>query len=122
VASQKKRSVKNEIQSTIKSWDDLGLVKAAMNLEMLVSVIAVAELAIFVCLLVYLLIQGVISLRAVASHLMLLAVGCSMSIPYFRKIENDFRNIRVESDDPEIAATFERWLKQWKELRLKLPD
>jgi hypothetical protein len=122
VAVKKMKSVREEIQSVIRSWDDLALVKAAINLNMLMGVVFIAEVALCVCLLGYFRISDSVSLRAAAAHAMTFSSVLLISARYFRKAENDFRRIRVESNDPQIASRLERWLKQWKEPRLRLPD
>jgi hypothetical protein len=110
VTSLKLKSVSKQIGSTIKSSQDLALIKTAINLNMLMSLIGLIELVLYMGLLGYLVATSVISLSAAAAHSMLFALACFASVPYFKKTENDF------------ASTFETWLKQWKQRRLKLPD
>ncbi len=121
-AVKKMKSVQEEIQSVIRSWDDLALVKAAINLNMLMGVVFIAEVALCMCLLGYFWISGSVPLGAAAAHSMAFSSVLLISTRYFRKAENDFRRISVESDDPQIASRLDRWLKQWKEPRLRPPD
>jgi hypothetical protein len=118
----KMKSTKEQINSTIRSHEDLMIVKQIINLSMITSVAMVVEIVLCVCFLVYCCLSGRIPLSAVPGHLMVFSLVMFIATPYFKKTEGDFKKIKIESDDPEIAQTFQRWLIQWRQARLKLPD
>ena len=99
---------------------DLAEVKEVINLNMKMAVVYIVLFVIFFIIIARIFIGG----RPFQAITILFLFGIiTLPIGLIGKhFENKIRSMRIESDDKEIATTFERYLVQWKEARWKLPD
>ncbi len=56
------------------------------------------------------------------NHFMLLGIFSLIGSQISRVSEKKLKRLKVDSTDPTIATTYQRWLKEWKGIRLKLSD
>jgi len=114
------KTVMQKTNGTINSLHDLHLVKEAINLSMKLAVYYI----IFFILLIIVLAVLVLNRMLGQAALILFLFGIITLIVGLigRTHENKIRKMEVKSDDPELKETFERYIKQWAEPRLQLPE
>lgn len=120
--TRKLEAVLRRPDSAIRSAADLRIVRGAINLNMRLAVLLLVEFVCDLCLLGYLVVSERILFGVALFHLIMLGVASYASSFYVRRVERDFRKLRVESGDPAVGATLGRWLHQWHEVRLTLSD
>jgi len=114
--------VMEELGGKISGHQDLTPVKDAINLSMILAVAYMGLFGVMILLLGFLFANGTISFFAATTHLFLFGV---VTLPFglwSKVVEKKFRAMEVTAADPSVAETFQRWLVQWNEARLKLPD
>ena len=115
------RAVIQATGGVLRTRRDLAPLREAVNASMM---LAIAYIALFVLLIVML------AVRVLAGGAFTEAAGVLfwfgvITLPlglWGKKHEKKIQNLAVESTDPEVEATYRRWLAQWKEPRLRLPD
>jgi hypothetical protein len=110
------------VDDTLRSSKDLNLLKQAINLNMMLAVLLMFLLIAHFALLKYLMSIGFIDGRTWLTHLLMFALTCGNFGIIHRKYDRSLKTLKVESNDPKILETYERWVKQWAEARFKLPD
>lgn len=121
VGTRRLKSVLAELDSVVETPGDMLRVREAVNTNMLLAVLMVAEFAAF--LLAWALVSLVwLNLPVVIMHSLVFASASAAVGLRARKVEREFRQIRVAPFDPSAADTLETWLRQWRGLRLLLPD
>ena len=114
------KTVIKKTNGKINSLHDLHLVKEAINLSMKLAVYYI----IFFILLIVILAVLVLNRMLGQAALILFLFGIITLIVGLigRKYETKIRKMEVKSDDPKLKETFERYIKQWTEPRLQLPE
>lgn len=121
VGARRLRSAIAELDSVVETSADLRVVRDAINLNMRLAVLLAAEVAATFCGWALAALSGV-GPETVAIHMLIFAAASVAGWLPNRRVEREFRALRVTSADPSVALTFGRWLKQWREVRLRLPD
>jgi len=115
--------IQNLMQQTkgiIRTRTDLNCVRDTINLNMLLAVVYIIVFVLFSICLVWFFMHGVPLIRV---SLVLFLFGIiTLPVGFAGKhFEKKIRSLEVQSTDPAIAETFQRYLKQWKEPRFHLP-
>ncbi len=117
-AVSKIKTALKETNGMIMSMNDLEIVRDVINLNMKLAVYYIVFFILFIVIL------GVLVLNKLfkeAGLILFLFGVITLIIGLWGKTyENKIRNMEVKTDDPEIKATFERYLKEWGEPRLQL--
>ena len=88
---------------------------------MLLAALTLTEFAVFA--LVWTLISLLwVNVVAVMLHALIFAIVSTAGGVYALGVEREFKAMRVASADPEVRRTLERWFREWRELRLQLPE
>ncbi len=56
------------------------------------------------------------------NHFMILGIFSLIASQISRVSEKKLKRLKVDSTDPVIETTYKRWLKEWRQVRLKLSD
>ena len=105
----------------IRSRQDLLAVRGAINLSMRLAVIYIALFILFILLMGLSIARGG-SLGQAALCLLIFGVVTLPVGLIGKSYEKKIKSLKVETDDPEIAEKFQRYLKQWNEARFGLSD
>ncbi len=106
----------------IRDGGDLAAVRSAINLSMALAIVYLALYVVMIALLIYLIAARGMSIRTAALHLLIFGLVTFPISLLTKSAEKAIRTLRVESPDRAIADSFKRWLVQWRQARLKLPD
>jgi len=102
-----------KLHFTVHSQDDLALMRPAVSMNMKAAyVMMVTVWPLFIAALV----------TGETACFFLLMVVNFMIWPFAVMVEKRFKNMPVESDDPEVAAGYEAMLAMWKEPRFGIPQ
>ncbi|MCA1613448.1 MAG: hypothetical protein LC800_04665 [Acidobacteria bacterium] len=114
-------TVLNRLGAAIRTRSDLAALRAAINLNMALALLLALIYGLYLAALLFHLFTARILLPTfvVYNALMPLA-GALCTRLYFRRVEERAQNLSISSPDPEIEADYRRWLKQWREPRLRL--
>ncbi len=115
------QAVLPKLRGTVCTPADLDRVKGLINHSMRLAVWYLALFGLFILALAALLIIGLPFGRAVACMFWFGAITLPVGL-FGRRFEGKVRALRVVSNDPQLDATFQRWLVQWREARYQLPD
>ena len=120
-ATRRLKKTLDELGGAIRSRTDLADVGRAINFNKAVAV------AVGVCVFSHAAAVNLLALAGWLSPTLLLACVGFMHGPgflcarfYTCRVEKRARNLSVFCRDPEIEATYRRWLKEWREPRLRL--
>lgn len=105
----------------IRSNSDLLQVKGAINLSMQLAVFYIALSVVFVGVLAFLVIRGYPFFSAMGQLFIFGIVTLPMGLAG-KHFEDKAKQMDVQSTDPALEETYQRYLVQWKEPRFKLPD
>jgi len=108
VGTLRLRVVRNKIAGTIKCRSDLDVVRAAIQVNLLLGVPLICNGALLIGVLIWLS-NGWLWLAC----LIALAVGQAAAWLLFRPIERQFKALSVESGDEDLAAEYAHYLQQW---------
>lgn len=118
---RKNIEVFDRVHGTIRSHQDLGLVREAINLSMQLAIVYIAAFIVFIVVLVGMVLSGGSFMNAV----LVLFIAGIVTLPLGllgKKYEKKIKSLQIETEDTELARTFARYLKQWGEPRFRLPD
>lgn len=99
---------------------DLIEVKEIINLNMKMAIIYIVLFIIF-----FIIVARIFSGGRPFQAITVLFLFSIITLPLGligKHFENKIKSIKIETDDQEIAKTFERYLVMWKEAKWKLPD
>ena len=122
ISVSKQKQVMADLGGRITAVRDLKPVREAINLSMILAVVYMALFAGLAGLLVILMVTGFFSLLVMGAHLMVFGV---LTLPiglWAKMVENRFKAMEVAEDEQDLGETFKRYLKQWNEPRLRLPE
>jgi len=102
-----------KLQFTVRSQDDLALIRPAVSLNM--------KAAYLMMITIWPLFIVALLLGEMRSFFLLMVVNFIIW-PFAVMVEKRFKNMKVESDDPEVAAGYEAILAIWKEPRFGIPQ
>lgn len=123
VGSRKLAAAYQSLGGRITSEEDLSVIKKAINQNMMLAIILLVIVLGYIGGMFYLALNGYISFLRAAAYMPILPIaGLICSLLYARKIEKRAKNMTVTAENPQIRETYRRWVKQWNELRLRLPD
>ncbi len=115
------QSVLPRLRGTVCTRQDLDKIRGLINYSMRLAVWYLALFGLFILALAVLMILGLPFGRAVACMFWFGAITLPVGL-FGRQFERKIRRLRVVSNDPQLDATFQRWLAQWREARYQLPD
>ena len=114
-------TVLNDLGGAIRTRSDLAALRAAINLNMALALsLALIYGLYFVTLLVHLFTARIMLATFIVYNALMPLAGALCTRLYFRRVEERARNLSVSNHDPQIEADYRRWLKQWREPRLRL--
>jgi predicted membrane-bound mannosyltransferase len=123
VGSMKLEGTYKSLKGEIASEEDLAVMKCAINLNMTIAIAIFVFIGLYILVMFYLAFNGYVTLLTTAVYIPLLTTaGMVCSLLYARKIEKRAKNMIVTAENPHIFNTYKRWVKQWDEPRLRLPD
>lgn len=124
LAGSRKLEVAYEsLRGRITSEEDLRVIKRAINLNMMLAVVLTAFVGVYIGVMFYLAFTGHVFYLTAAVYIpMLTTAGLLCSLLYGGKIEKRVKEMSVTPEDPRIEETYRRWVRQWDETRLRLPD
>lgn len=123
LASRKLEATYQRLGGRISSEEDLGVLKKAINHNMTLAIIVIVIVLVYLGAIFYMAYAGYFTFLTAAIYMPILPVaGFLCSLLYTKKIEKRAKNMTVTADDPQILETYRRWVKQWDEPRLRLPD
>ena len=115
------QAVLPRLRGSVCTRPDLDRVKGLINYSMRLAVWYLALFGLFILALAVLMILGMPFGRAMAC--MFWFGGITLTAGLFgRRFDLKIRRLRVVSNDPQLDATFQRLLVQWREARYQLPD
>ena len=121
--SRKLEKTYRRLGGKITSEEDLAILKRAINLNMMLAIFLMAFAALYFGIMFYLAYIGYITpLTAVLYSPLLGFAGLACTLVYGKKVENRAKNMNVTAENAQIFETYNRWVRQWEEPRLRLPD
>jgi hypothetical protein len=122
ISVSKQKQIMAELGGRITSSRDLRPVREAINLSMILAVVYMVLYGGLGLVLVLLMLSGFFSPLVMGAHLLVFGV---ITLPiglWAKTVENRFKAMEVSPDEPDLLETFQRYLKQWNEPRLRLPN
>ena len=111
----------NALGGAIRSRSDLAALRGAINLNMALALSLALIYGLYFSLLLFQLFTSRIPLPVfIFYNAFMPLTGAVCSRLYFQRVEERARKLTVFAGDPEIEETYRRWLKQWREPRLRL--
>lgn len=114
------RYVYQKTDGVIRTRKDLVAIKKVISLNMKLAIFYLTLSALFILFFFVLFISGM-PYRAIII-LFIYGVATFPIGPIGKYFENKIKSMEIKSEDTTIAGTFQRYLTQWKKLRLTLPD
>lgn len=118
----KTRQTAREIGHAIRCESDLSLVKSAINLNMMTAIIMLGICAVYIVSFWLMIFRGYLNMPAYLLHQAVFVAANLGFRPYLRRCEMELKTLSVINQDFRLVTTYRRWLKQWNEPRLRLPD
>jgi hypothetical protein len=123
VASNAKfNGILRDLGGTIRSQVNLAAVKEGINLSMM---LALAYIGVWVAMLVVTgiyVVSGRTTMQGFVGHVFAFGVATLPFGLWSKAVEKRFKAMKVEATDPAVEETWRRWLKEWGQARLRLPD
>lgn len=120
-ATRRLEATLDYLGGAIRSRADLTDFRRVVNLNMALALVVLLMAALYTLALGFSLMTGRLSPTTFFVYVCFLPLaGAACNQLYFRRVEARARDLRVVSADPEIEATYRRWLKEWGEPRLRL--
>jgi|GEM_PF-2882554 hypothetical protein len=111
------------LNGTFKSYDQLESVKGSINLNMTLAILLLVYAGMYLFFLMAMVGIGTLSFFTATIYMATFSLaGFLCAKLWFLKVEKRAKATQVVSEDPRVRQTWERWLKEWKELRLRLSD
>jgi len=107
-------------KGVIRFRPDLENVKEIINLNMRMAVVYIVLYVIFFIVIALMFFGG-----KMGQAVIIMFFFGIITLPFGligKSFEKKVKNLKIESNDPGIAETYQRWLVQWKEARFQLPD
>ncbi|MEW6758779.1 MAG: hypothetical protein AB1347_11210 [Acidobacteriota bacterium] len=114
--------VRSSIGGAIRTRSDLEAVRRAIELNMALALAYIGLWIASIAVLLWAVKSGLTPIPGAAGHFLvlgLLTLPCGL---WNKAVEKRFRAMPVEGSDPSLAATFARWLEEWKKRPLGLSD
>ena len=122
VNAAKIRRVFDETGRAIRFDRDLQLVREAINFNMMWAVITGASYVLYFFAMAYQLAASDVAAYVAGFHLMAVSLVTYIGGSKSKKLEAELKNMQVQSVDPKLRSTYDRWIRQWGEARLRLSD
>ena len=109
-----------QTKGVIRYRPDLMNVKKIINLNMMMAVAYIALYVIFFIIVAVMFAGG----KWVQAVTIMFIFGI-VTLPFGligKNFEKKIKNLKIETTEPDIAETYQRWLVQWREARFKLPN
>ena len=119
--TSKTRELIKRTGGVIRSRNDLLLVKEIINISMQLAIYYIALSILFIAVLGFLVIKGYSFFSAIGQLFIFGIVTLPMGL-VGKHYEDKVRQMEIQSSDPALQETYQRYLIQWKEPRFKLPD
>jgi len=110
------------LKGTIRYKQDLALVREAINVSMILAIVYLAVFGIMIVMLAYFVVARGMFIITATTHLFIFGIVTLPVALIGKSFEKKIKSLPVETDDPEIADKYQKFLVQWNEPRLKLPD
>lgn len=115
-------SLREKTKGVIRTRQDLQAVKDVISLNMRMAIFYILFWLLLIAVLVGMVVTAMI---AFPQALMVFFLFGVITLPMGligKHLEKKIHSLKVESGDPALAETFQRYLVQWKEPRFSLPD
>ncbi|OGF66665.1 MAG: hypothetical protein A2Y62_21360 [Candidatus Fischerbacteria bacterium RBG_13_37_8] len=121
ISVRKMNEAINETNGIIRTYHHLNVVKEAINVNMKLAILYMVLFGILVVLLIIKVMDGMPMTGAALALFLFGVITFPVSL-HGKKYENKIRNMKVEADDPQIAAKYQDYLKQWSGAAFQLRD
>jgi hypothetical protein len=115
-------SLREKTKGVIRTRQDLQAVKDVISLNMRMAIFYILFWLLLIAVLVGMVVTAMI---AFPQALMVFFLFGVITLPMGligKHFEKKIHSLKVESGDPALSETFQRYLVQWKEPRFSLPD
>jgi hypothetical protein len=115
-------SLREKTKGVIRTRQDLQAVKDVISLNMRMAIFYILFWLLLIAVLVGMVVTAMI---AFPQALMVFFLFGVITLPMGligKHFEKKIHSLKVESGDPALAETFQRYLVQWKEPRFQLPE
>lgn len=112
--------VRRTVGDTIKTQDDLAMIKKAINFNMMGAIFIMLFSALYF-LFLFAIFPKIFGYSA-SIHVLLFSIIAINFAIVNKFYDTKLRTFKVDSKDSKIAQTYETWIIQWEEARFKLPD
>ncbi len=112
--------VRRIVGDTIKTQDDLSVIKNAINFNMMGAIFIMLFSALYFFFL-FAIFSKIFSHSPVIHVLLFSIIAINFAIVN-KFYDTKLKTLKVDSKDSKIAQTYETWIIQWEEARFKLPD
>ncbi|THB69651.1 MAG: hypothetical protein D6E12_04375 [Desulfovibrio sp.] len=110
------------LNGEISGHSDLSLVRGTINLSMLLAIIYLVLVAGALVALILSVTIWNMPIFLASCHMGLFGI-LTLPLGFIGKEqEKKVRKLEVTAQDPDVAETYERWLVQWNQPRIQLPD
>ncbi len=106
----------------IRTRSQLVVVRGSINQNKALAFAYLGLWVLFTVVLALAVISGLTALKGAAGHFLVFGLATLPFGLWSKKVENRFRAMKVESNDPAVESTFARWLAEWKQPRLRVSD
>lgn len=121
VGTRRLEAVLNRLGGAIRTRSDLAALRAAINFNMALALLLALIYGLYLAaLLFHLFTDRILLATFIVYNAFMPLAGALCTRLYFQRVEERARNLSISSPDPEIEADYRRWLKQWREPRLRL--
>ncbi len=106
----------------IRTRSEMVVVRGSINRNKALALAYLGLWVLFTAVLVLAVISGLTVLKGAAGHFLIFGLATLPFGLWSKKVENRFKTMRVESDDPSMEATYARWLVEWRQPRLRVSE
>ncbi len=106
----------------VRTKGQLVVVRRSINRNKALAFVYLGLWVLFTAVLAIAVATGLTVFKGAAGHFLVFGLATLPFGLWSKKVEDRFRAMRVESDDPSVESTFARWLVEWKQPRLRVSE
>jgi len=120
--SSKMASAYNALNGVIRTRQDIGIVRDAINVSMILAIVYMAMFAILIVIGFIMMVGRNIHPLVFFAHIFLFGLVTLPMGLIGKTFENRIKSLKIESTAPYVEEKFRDYLIQWDQPRLKLSD
>jgi hypothetical protein len=106
----------------VRTRSQLVVVRGSINQNKALAFAYLGLWILFTAVLAIAVVAGLTVFKGAVGHFLVFGLATLPFGLWSKKVEDRFRAMRVDSDDPSVEGTFARWLVEWKQPRLRVSE